>query len=144
MPHPEIIRTLQAGDTLLLDDGKLRFTVLRAAPLASEGAAARVECRVEIGGALSDRKGVNTPSITLPISPLTPKDRADLTFALALGVDWVALRCAESWCARPLRIPNVSGPVWNGGQLACCRRNLSLGWCAATDAGTAVLARCGV
>ncbi len=92
MPHPEIIHTLQAGDTLLLDDGKLRLTVLRPAPPASEGAAARVDCRVETGGALSDRKGVNTPSITLPISPLTPKDRADLAVALGLGVDWVALR----------------------------------------------------
>lgn len=30
----------------------------------------------QIGGTLSNRKGVNTPSVVLPISPLTKKDRA--------------------------------------------------------------------
>ena len=44
-----------------------------------------------IGGKLSNKKGVNTPSIILPISPLTPKDLADLDFILTLDVDWVAL-----------------------------------------------------
>ena len=84
LPHPEIIHTLREGDTLLVDDGKIRMTVL-----ASD--ASSVRCRVEVGGAISDRKGVNTPSIVLPISPLTPKDRADLDAALAMKVDWVAL-----------------------------------------------------
>ena len=50
-----------------------------------------VDTVVEVGGSLSNRKGVNTPSVVLPISPLTPKDRADLEFALSIGVDWVAL-----------------------------------------------------
>ena len=50
-----------------------------------------VKCEVIVGGALSNRKGVNTPSIVLPISPLTPKDRKDLDFALTLEIDWVAL-----------------------------------------------------
>ena len=44
-----------------------------------------------VGGRLSDRKGVNVPGVALPISALTDKDRADLAFALDLGVDWVAL-----------------------------------------------------
>jgi pyruvate kinase len=34
---------------------------------------------------------VNIPTVSLPISPLTPKDRRDLETALSLGVDWVAL-----------------------------------------------------
>jgi pyruvate kinase len=84
LPHPEIINTLQPGDTLLLDDGKLRMAVTGK----GEG---YVDTVVEIGGTLSNRKGVNTPSVVLPISPLTDKDRKDLEFALTLGVDWVAL-----------------------------------------------------
>jgi len=71
LPHPEILNTLQKGDTLLLDDGKLRMTVLES-KMKNEGS---VVCEVVIGGTLSNRKGVNTPSIILPISPLTPKDR---------------------------------------------------------------------
>jgi len=84
MPHPEIINTLQVGDTLLLDDGKLRMTVTGS----GDGF---VDCNVDIGGKLSNRKGVNTPTIVLPISPLTPKDREDLLHAMSFEVDWVAL-----------------------------------------------------
>jgi pyruvate kinase len=46
---------------------------------------------VEVGGHLSERKGVNVPGAVLPISSLTEKDRRDLEFGLSLGVDWVAL-----------------------------------------------------
>ena len=84
LPHPEIIHTLKEGDTLLVDDGKVRVKVLSTSKTSAI-------CRVEVGGTISDRKGVNTPSIVLPISPLTHKDRADLQAALSLGVDWVAL-----------------------------------------------------
>lgn len=84
LPHPEILTALKPGVTLLLDDGKLRMRVLKAAKDAAE-------CEVEIGGKLSDRKGVNVPDVVLPLSPLTKKDRADLTFALDLGADWIAL-----------------------------------------------------
>jgi pyruvate kinase len=49
------------------------------------------ELTVVAGGTVSDRKGVNVPSVVLPLSPLTAKDRRDLSFALSLGVDWVAL-----------------------------------------------------
>jgi pyruvate kinase len=84
LPHPEILSALRPGVTLLLDDGKLRMRVRKAAPDAAE-------CEVEIGGKLSDRKGVNVPDVVLPLSPLTKKDRTDLTFALDLGADWIAL-----------------------------------------------------
>nr|AIT69993.1 pyruvate kinase [Sargassum vachellianum] len=86
LPHKEIIDTLQAGDSLLLDDGKLRMTVVES----GEGF---VNCRVDVGGKLSNKKGVNTPTVRLPISAMTPKDRADLDFALIVpgGVDVVAL-----------------------------------------------------
>ena len=84
LPHPEIFAALEAGTALLLDDGKLR---LRVDACGADFA----ETTVLVGGTLSDRKGVNVPGVVLPIAPLTAKDRADLDFGLALGVDWVAL-----------------------------------------------------
>ena len=84
LPHPEIFAALHPGAELLLDDGKLRLRVDACGP-------DHAETTVQVGGWLSDRKGVNVPGVVLPISPLTAKDRADLAFGLELGVDWVAL-----------------------------------------------------
>nr|AIT69989.1 pyruvate kinase [Sargassum vachellianum] len=86
LPHEEIINTLREGDSLLLDDGKLRMTVV-------DSGKGYVNCRVDVGGKLSNRKGVNTPTVRLPISAMTTKDRKDLDFALEVpgGVDIVAL-----------------------------------------------------
>jgi pyruvate kinase len=81
--HPEIIAALEPGMDLLLDDGKLR---LRVTPSTR-----RHRHHVLNGGELSDRKGVNVPQAVLDLSPLTAKDRRDLSFGLELGVDWVAL-----------------------------------------------------
>ena len=91
LPHPEILNTLRKGDTLLLDDGKLKMEVLETTMNAAANNSGEVTCEVIIGGALSNKKGVNTPSIVLPISPLTPKDRTDLAFIMTLAIDWVAL-----------------------------------------------------
>ena len=102
LPHPEILKTLDKGDSLLVDDGKLRLTV------TSRGDGF-VDTVVDVGGAISDRKGVNTPSVVLPISPLTPKDRADLAFALKQPVDWVAL----SFVQRPEDIDELRAIVKN-------------------------------
>ncbi|SEB22146.1 pyruvate kinase [Variovorax sp. YR216] len=84
LPHPEIFAALEAGTDLLLDDGKIRLRVQACGPDFAE-------TTVIAGGILSERKGVNVPGVLLPISALTAKDRADLDFGLALGVDWVAL-----------------------------------------------------
>jgi pyruvate kinase len=84
LPHPEIFAGLREGTELLLDDGKLRLRVERHGPDFAD-------TRVLVGGSISDRKGVNVPSVVLPLSPLTPKDRDDLDFGLGLDVDWVAL-----------------------------------------------------
>ncbi len=75
LPHKEIIAAAQIGTTLLLDDGKLRLRVTRTRP-------DHLETEVVVGGALSDRKGVNVPDVVLPIPALTEKDRADLDFVL--------------------------------------------------------------
>jgi pyruvate kinase len=84
LPHPELYACLKKGAELLLDDGKLRLTVL-------SWGNDYIDTKVIIGGVLSDRKGLNVPGIMLPISALTLKDRTDLKFGLAQGVDWVAL-----------------------------------------------------
>lgn len=89
LPHPEIFKALQKGAELLLDDGKVHLRVQNITP-------EQIETRVITAGPLSDRKGLNVPTVALDISPMTPKDREDLTFGLALGVDWVALSFVQS------------------------------------------------
>jgi pyruvate kinase len=84
LPHRELFVALQPGARLLIDDGKL---VLRVQSVSDD----QIACRVEVGGRISDNKGVNVPDVVVPLPALTPKDRSDLTFALEHGVDWVAL-----------------------------------------------------
>lgn len=84
LPHPEIFAAVGPGHDLLIDDGRVR---VRVAGLGSDF----IEAEVIVGGVISNRKGVNLPGTVLDLSPLTPKDRADLAFGLELGVDWIAL-----------------------------------------------------
>jgi pyruvate kinase len=84
LPHPEIFAGIKPGHALLLDDGKIRLT-------AVETDKARITARVDVGGRLSDRKGVSLPDTVIPFSALTPKDRSDLDAALDAGIDWIGL-----------------------------------------------------
>ncbi|HVB18563.1 MAG TPA: pyruvate kinase [Stellaceae bacterium] len=84
LPHPEIFAALAPGTDLLLDDGKVRLRVV-------DCGADFADTEVIVGGALSNHKGVNVPQAVLAISAITAKDRADLSFALEQGADWVAL-----------------------------------------------------
>jgi pyruvate kinase len=84
LPHPEIFASAQAGDNLLLNDGRLRVEIITAEP-------EKLTTKVIFGGTLSDRKGVNLPDTVIPIPALTDKDRADLEAAANAGVDWIAL-----------------------------------------------------
>jgi pyruvate kinase len=84
LPHAEIFAAIAPGHTLLLDDGKVRLT-------AVEVDRNRIVTRVEVGGKLSDRKGVSLPDTVLPFSALAEKDRSDLEAALHAGADWIAL-----------------------------------------------------
>jgi len=74
------------GATILLDDGKVEMVVAEV----DQGNYA-LHCRVVVGGALSNNKGVNFPGVYLSIKAMTDKDRQDLMFGLDQGVDWVAL-----------------------------------------------------
>ena len=84
LPHPEIFAAIKAGDALLIDDGKLRLVATEVTPQ-------RIVALVEIGGKVSNRKGVSLPDTVIPLAALTAKDIADLEAALAISVDWIAL-----------------------------------------------------
>lgn len=84
LPHREIFVAIEKGARLLLDDGKLRLRVI-------EHDDQRIVTEVEVGGPLSNSKGLNVPDVVLPMAALTDKDRSDLAFAVEQGVDWIAL-----------------------------------------------------
>ena len=84
LPHPEIFAALVPGTPLLVNDGKIR---VRVKDCGKDFA----NCVVEVGGTISNRKGVNVPDVVLPLAALSDKDREDLEFACELGVDWLAL-----------------------------------------------------
>jgi pyruvate kinase len=84
LPHPEILAAIEVGHRLLIDDGKLRLVATEVQP-------DRIVARVEVGGKLSNRKGVSLPDTIVPFSALAEKDRSDLEAALDAGTDWVAL-----------------------------------------------------
>ncbi|WP_394659397.1 pyruvate kinase [uncultured Novosphingobium sp.] len=84
LPHPELFGILQKGQRLLIDDGKLRLVVIRAE-------ADSLLCTAEVGGPISDRKGVNVPDTLVPVPALTDKDRRDLAFAIQHEADWIGL-----------------------------------------------------
>jgi len=84
LPHKEIFDALEPGARLLVNDGKVRLRVDDCGPDFAD-------CTVIAGGPISNRKGVNVPDVVLPLAALSEKDRADLEFVCALGVDWLAL-----------------------------------------------------
>ena len=84
LPHPEILASVDAGDRLLIDDGKLQLKAV-----AADGRS--ITCTVVAGNKISDKKGVSLPDTELPVGALTEKDRRDLDAVLAANVDWVAL-----------------------------------------------------
>lgn len=78
---PDDVRT---GDTLLLDDGRLVLQVENVSP-------PRVFCRVEVGGILSNNKGINRRGGGLSAKALTEKDKKDIVTACKLKVDYIAI-----------------------------------------------------
>jgi len=83
--YPQLAEDVHPGDILLLDDGLLRLRVERVS-------GPEIHTIVEVGGPLSDRKGINVPGRRLSTPALTDKDRVDLAFAVdVLGVDYLAL-----------------------------------------------------
>lgn len=89
MPHPELLPVLTEGCILKFDDGKLMVTILE-----NDGEA--LTARVDIGGPLRDRKGVNVIGAVLPVSAMTEKDERDMKFALEQNVDFIALSFVQT------------------------------------------------
>ncbi len=97
LPHPEILQALEPGHRLLLDDGKIRLRVV-------ECTKDHAVTTIEVGGKLSNRKGVSCPDTEIPVSAMTEKDHADLLAVLETNdVDWIAL----SFVQRPDDIAEV-------------------------------------
>jgi len=84
LPHPEFLKDIEVGTTLLLDDGNLQF-------LVREATAKTIVCEVVIGGPLKSRKGVSAPDAKLTLSAITDKDRDDIEFALSKNCDYIAM-----------------------------------------------------
>ena len=82
-------KDVKAGERILLDDGLLSAKVV-------EVKGQDVVCEVIDGGVLTSHKGVNFPDSKLSISPITEKDKADLAFGAAQGVDFIALSFVRS------------------------------------------------
>ncbi len=83
-PQADVLRDLNVGERLLLDDGQLEFNVTRK---LADG---DVECDVVIGGNLASHKGVSIPDTRLSLSSITEADREHVRFALENGVDYIA------------------------------------------------------
>ena len=85
MSYPEFARDVQAGEKILVDDGKLVFEVVKT------NGKDRVTLKSKFGGRLSSNKGVNLPDTAISLPCLTEKDREDLAFMLTTPINWIAL-----------------------------------------------------
>ncbi len=84
LDYKELVNDVNAGDTLLLNDGRMTMRVDRVSGTA-------IECTVVVGGVLSNRKGINRQGGGLSAPALTSKDMEDIRTAVALEADFLAV-----------------------------------------------------
>jgi pyruvate kinase len=84
LTYPDLPHNVRSGDTILLADGAMELEVKSASETD-------VVCEVIVGGELGSNKGINLPNRSINAPILSDKDKADLEFGLAQGVDFVAL-----------------------------------------------------
>jgi pyruvate kinase len=82
--YPFLTRDLRVGARVLINDGLIE---LRADRIADD----LVECSVTTGGTITSYKGINLPGTVVSAPTLTEKDREDIRFGVAQGVDYLAL-----------------------------------------------------
>lgn len=87
--YGELPGDVKAGDTILLDDGLVRLTVL-------ETSKTEIRCRVENDGDMKNHKGVNVPGVRLNMPYMSQQDRDDLIFGAEQGFDYVAASFVRS------------------------------------------------
>jgi len=81
---PELFCDISVGDFLLIDDGKMRLTVI-------EKGKDEFTCVVNNFGVIKSRKGVNVPNVKLTMPFISAKDDEDIRFACKNKVDFIAL-----------------------------------------------------
>jgi len=81
---PTLVEDVRPDDTLLLDDGAIELTV-------EQVIGSRIDCRVVLGGTLSNNKGINKQGGGLSAPALTDKDKADIRFAAEIDADYLAV-----------------------------------------------------
>ena len=81
---PDIIRDLNPGEPIYIDDGNIRLTI-------DDIQSGDAHCTVLQGGKISNHKGVNLPISNISVSAITDKDRQDVQTAIQNGVDYIAL-----------------------------------------------------
>ncbi|HIR74026.1 TPA: pyruvate kinase [Candidatus Ventrenecus avicola] len=89
--HPEAIDSLNLGDTVLLENAKMKLEVVSK---EDDG----VTCKIISGGHLGNRKSMSAPGVKLDIPFISDEDREDLIYACEHGGEFVALsfvNCAE-------------------------------------------------
>ena len=84
--YEKLLEEISLGKRILLDDGRVEMIVENINKPDN-----LLQCRVTVGGVLSNNKGVNFPDVQLSVKALTEKDKKDLQFGLNAGVDWIAL-----------------------------------------------------
>ena len=87
--YADLPNDVKAEDTILLDDGLVRLTVL-------ETAGTEIRCRVENDGVMKNHKGVNVPGVRLSMPYMSQRDREDLLFGVEQGFDYVAASFVRS------------------------------------------------
>ena len=99
LDYKELVNDVKAGDTLLLNDGRMMMRVDRVT-------ATTIECTVTMRGELSNRKGINRQGGGLSAPALTAKDMEDIKTAVAFQADFVAVsfpkNAADMYMAREL------------------------------------------
>ncbi len=81
--YEELTGDVEAGTHILIDDGLVELIV-------TEVKGQDIVCRVENGGKISDKKGVNVPNANLSMEFISPKDKKDLIFAVQQDFDFIA------------------------------------------------------
>ncbi len=84
LPDADVMKSLNPGDRILLNDGKIEMTV-------DTVDFNKIVATVVRGNEIWSRRGFNLPDTDVATSVLTPKDRADLEYAITKNPDWVAI-----------------------------------------------------
>lgn len=82
--HPEAISSLKVGDTILLENAKMRLVV---ESVEDDG----VTCKILAGGVLGNRKSMSVPGVKLNIPYVSDLDREDLKYACENGGEYLAI-----------------------------------------------------